>query len=93
VRPVHLHKVARLSGGRQCPVTGAVTGRFGCAWMPCSWLSGAVAERARGAVSVAYVLQDLLTTTDVRTRMAQLGFNSERALGEAIEDVARLGAA
>jgi len=30
---------------------GAVTGRFGCAWMPCSWLSGAVAERARGAVS------------------------------------------
>ena len=29
----------------------AVTGRFGCAWMPCSWLSGAVGERARGAVS------------------------------------------
>ncbi len=41
--------------------------------MPCSWLSGAVAERARDAVSAAYVLQDLLTTTDVRTRMAQLG--------------------
>ncbi len=41
--------------------------------MPCSWLSGAVAERARDAVSVAYVLQDLLTRTDVRTRMAQLG--------------------
>lgn len=33
------------------PVTGAVTGRSGCAWMPCSWLSGAVAERARGAIS------------------------------------------
>ena len=30
---------------------GAVTGRSGCAWMPCSWLSGAVAERARGAAS------------------------------------------
>lgn len=39
----------------------------------CCWLSGAVTERTRGAVSVAYVLQDLLTTTDVRTRMAQLG--------------------
>jgi hypothetical protein len=43
--------------------------------MPCSGPSGAVAERPEGAVSVAYVLQDLLTTTDVRTRMAQLGKN------------------
>ena len=34
----------------------------------------AVGKRARGAVSVAYVLQDLLTTTDVRTRIAQLGY-------------------
>jgi hypothetical protein len=39
----------------------------------CSGPSGAVTERTEGAVSVAYVLQDLLTTTDVRTRMAQLG--------------------
>jgi hypothetical protein len=35
--------------------------------------SGAVTERTRGAVTVACVLQDLLTTTDVRTRMAQFG--------------------
>jgi integrase len=68
VRPVHLNKVASLRSGTKYPVTGAVTGRSGCAWMHCSWLSGAVAERARGAVSVTYVLQDLLTTTDVRTR-------------------------
>ena len=49
---------------------GAVTGRFGCAWMPCSWLSGAVTERTTGAVSVAPVLQDLLTVASrvVRTR-------------------------
>jgi hypothetical protein len=70
---VHLHKIASLGSGRKCPVTGAATGRSGCARMPCSGPSGAVAERTEGAVSVAYVLQDLLTTTDVRTRMAQLG--------------------
>jgi hypothetical protein len=42
----------------------------------CSGPSGAVTERTEGAVSVAYVLQELLTTTDVRTRMAQLGSQS-----------------
>ena len=70
---MHLHKIASLRSGRKCPVTGAATGRSGCARMPCSGPSGAVTERTEGAVSVAYVLQDLLTTTDVRTRMAQLG--------------------
>jgi hypothetical protein len=59
-----------------CPLR-AVTGLSGCAWRPCSWLSGAVAGRARGAVPVAYVLQDLLTTTGVRTRMAQLGIGAD----------------
>ena len=67
-RPVHLHEVASLRNGRKCPVTGAVMGRSGCARMPCSWLGGAVTERTIDAACVAHVLQDLLTTTDVRTR-------------------------
>ena len=50
-RPVHLHKVASLRSGRKCPVTG---GSHGVVWLcldACSWLSGAVAGRTRGAVS------------------------------------------
>ena len=70
---MHLHKIASLRSGRKCPVTRGSHGAVRLCSDACSGPSGAVTERTEGAVSVAYVLQELLTTTDVRTRMAQLG--------------------
>ena len=46
--------------------------------MPALGSAGQSPDELEALYPVAYVLQDLLTTTDVRTRMAQLGTRTTR---------------